>query len=738
MATYYMRADGTAANKAAATGPATDASACMNVSVHNGETFSAGDVIVVSHRGGVYRATVIPPSSGSSGSPVTYQAEDSGNKPVLSGMDLQGTWSAAAAPPVLESEQASGTDWNANIGRDSSNYWQAIEYTPDADHDVPQIQIKLEKVGTPTGTVSVEIWDDDSNSPGTIISNGASDTVDVSTVPGTGDWVTFTWSGTLPSLTNGNKFYFVVKHGFTTSASNYIRAQRNGSFTGHYRWRIQSGGTEDDYDPDGLNSRIYKSGVAGTLWETTVATEPQVVFMDGTYGIRVTDTEDLSAEYEWHWASNTLTIYAATDPDSRYTSPGVEIGARDHCLDINGVSYIDVENIRLEGGNLYGAFLRGDETGNHNFTNVEFYGCFEFGIVTSAAHWVRTVALTNCSSSYCGSTGLKLNLRTDGWTVTGWTSDHDGCVDFEFDSGSGEQQWGGGIKLDAANNTDFCINHVLDDCHVTNAGYKRDDTAVTTTGNQKGFGIWLDWLRNTDSSTKVVVRNSTAVGNLLSGFFCEKTNHSEWYNLFSLNNGEYGLRVDADDDDIVDDNSFWNLTLRGNDIGLFMAGGWQQNGTHFVDNTFRNIIISDSTTRAIVGKWGAENDGSRGSGNTYEYILVDAESSQFIEWRTSGAAQVFYDTIAAWEAAATGPDNNVVGDPLFANDGGTTPADYKITAGSPAIGAGVDVGLTTDYFGNAWLSTPDIGAHSYSGENAGSNRGLPGHKSPWIGVGIGI
>jgi hypothetical protein len=41
MATYFLRADGTAANKAAATGPASDATKCMSLATHNAETFAA-------------------------------------------------------------------------------------------------------------------------------------------------------------------------------------------------------------------------------------------------------------------------------------------------------------------------------------------------------------------------------------------------------------------------------------------------------------------------------------------------------------------------------------------------------------------------------------------------------------------------------------------------------------------------------------------------------------------------
>lgn len=734
MATYYVDATG-GSDGAAGT---SEGAAWQTISKVNAATFSAADSILFK-RGEVWRETLIPPDSGSSGSPIAIGAYGSGALPIISGMDLKTGFTEASVADVLESEEIAGTTYTANIGRDTSNFWQGFEYTPDENHTVPKIEVKLEKVGTPTGTVTVEVWDDDSSSPGTIITNGTSATVDVSTVPGTGDWVTFTWT-TPPSLTSGSTYYFIIKHGFSLSTSHYIRANRGTVFTKHWRWRIQSGGTEESYEgtTDGLDSRVYKAGVAGSLWEAAVTTEPHVVFMDGTYGVRRSTTNTLAAEFEWHWAANVLTVYAATDPDSRYSE--VEISARNYNLDVNAVSWLAVSDLRLEGCQKYGIYLRGDESGNHTFDGVEIHGSAQFGIVTAAADWIRTVALTDCASTYCGSTGFKVNLRTDGWTLTRCTSDHDACIDFEYDDGDGEQQWGAGIKLDAANNTDFCINHVIDDCTVTNAGKKRDGVDVVTTGDQKGFGIWLDWLRCSVAGNGTEVKNSFAHSNLLSGFFCEKTNHSVWSNLYSVLNGEYGFRMDADDDDIVDDNTVSHVTLHGNDVNLFMAGGWAQDGTHFVDNTFRNIICSDAVTYEVVGKWGAENDGTRGSGNTYEYILIATEGTSFIEWRNSGASQIFYDTVAAWETAETGVANNDVGDPLFANEGGTTRAAYKLTAGSPALAAGVDVGLLTDAFGNPWLVPPDIGAHSYSGEHSGTRTpsGIAGNHGINLAVRIGL
>ena len=59
MATYYVRADGTATSKTTAIGPETDATACMTPAVQNTQTYIAGDVVMVSDEGGIiYNADI--------------------------------------------------------------------------------------------------------------------------------------------------------------------------------------------------------------------------------------------------------------------------------------------------------------------------------------------------------------------------------------------------------------------------------------------------------------------------------------------------------------------------------------------------------------------------------------------------------------------------------------------------------------------------------------------------------
>ena len=58
----------------------------------------------------------------------------------------------------------------------------------------------------------------------------------------------------------------------------------------------------------------------GNIWKAPCNAEPSSVTMDGTSGV-IDATPD--AEFDYYWDAGYLYIYAATDPDARYTSGGV-------------------------------------------------------------------------------------------------------------------------------------------------------------------------------------------------------------------------------------------------------------------------------------------------------------------------------------------------------------------------------------------------------------------------------
>lgn len=155
-----------------------------------------------------------------------------------------------AVQPALASGTItiSTSDFVVTIGNGGGlQTWQAQSITA-LSGIVTQLTISLSSsVGSPTGTMTWEIRNDSSNSPGTIIASGTFTPVASSSnvIP----------IGSGPTLTGGTK-YWIVFHattpqlpsnfwrGFCSSASIYSGGQRSRSFDSGSTWQSQS----DDLD----------------------------------------------------------------------------------------------------------------------------------------------------------------------------------------------------------------------------------------------------------------------------------------------------------------------------------------------------------------------------------------------------------------------------------------------------------------------------------------------------------
>lgn len=85
------------------------------------------------------------------------------------------------------------------------------------------------------------------------------------------------------------------------------------------------------------------------LWTATSAADPESLWFVNTDGSIVWG-EDMAAatpdtEYQWIYAGTTVTVYAATDPDSRYTS--IEKPTRLQSVNINGKSYVTISYLDI-------------------------------------------------------------------------------------------------------------------------------------------------------------------------------------------------------------------------------------------------------------------------------------------------------------------------------------------------------------------------------------------------------
>jgi len=62
------------------------------------------------------------------------------------------------------------------------------------------------------------------------------------------------------------------------------------------------------------------------VWMTYVSQRPDGVFFDGLPGTWQGSVSQLNAAREWYWEESILYVYSASNPDTAYTAPGIEIG----------------------------------------------------------------------------------------------------------------------------------------------------------------------------------------------------------------------------------------------------------------------------------------------------------------------------------------------------------------------------------------------------------------------------
>ena len=91
----------------------------------------------------------------------------------------------------------------------------------------------------------------------------------------------------------------------------------------------------------------------GDVWKASLTTEPDSVWIDTTAGTMVAGVGSIAQEFDWAWDANELFIYAASDPDGLYTSPGIQWAIDDdetaiialESFDYQGQDDSDVQNV---------------------------------------------------------------------------------------------------------------------------------------------------------------------------------------------------------------------------------------------------------------------------------------------------------------------------------------------------------------------------------------------------------
>jgi len=747
VATYYVAEGGTAANKAAATS-GTYPGGCMSPAVHNGETFSAGDSVLFSDEGGVIRATITPPTSGTSGvgEEITYGVK-SGDSPEISGADVI-TGSTPEIGAIFPSDATNGDNVTTadnsalDITGDIDIRVDIVldDYSPASDQpivskwgggDERSYFVFINNAGnlflltTPDGTYPNRVECVATAAVSTVVGDGERiqirATQDVDTGGGNNDTkFYYKFSGDLSSSSGWTQLGSTVTKSGTTSihaGTDTLFIGVNGSNTA----QIMSGNVFRVMLYDGIGGTVeYDARFEDEDAETTSFTESSsngltvtINQNGGDSDITIGDTG--AGVFVWAASGSGTNEFYLTSPsiseppqvflDGTRMSGGTVGSLADHewVWDDNDTLGYDTVYIR-------------DNTGTPNSSEVVIEASQRNNCLAETAKSYLTIdgivfekaSQDNVKLSGAGSNIVAQNCEFNNAYWRGIQKDDVGtlsavtvnsCV-VSYNGGSGIHAAIGADGWTISEN-DVHNNCVLNARSAYTAGIKVNispnhiieknlsySNGLGEWSSSTNCGIWCDG----NGCDDIIVRYNRCYDNDFIGIRLEAgaTDCVAMCNVvFENYHSGIALKANADAGAEVSGNFIYNNTSVGNAYYGAIIEGSDGDADSCINNEIKNNILVNNGQRNLATRFGGENDGTEGSGNVYEYNCLGAEANDFVEWGLSNPL----DTYDAWETAYGGTTHSVEADPSFTN---AAADDYTLASDSPCIGAGANLGASYD------------------------------------------
>ena len=444
---------------------------------------------------------------------------------------------------------------------------------------------------------------------------------------------------------------------------------------------------------------------AGTnLYKATVSPRVEQVFFDGVRGTQRGSVAALVAPGDWHWASNTLTVYTMGVPGF------VEAASDLFTVLVNGPQHVRVENLKVVRG-VYPVWVQ-----NANYVTLEglvvdegagYAGIFVTALLagkgqhTLIERCTVTRMVGNAASTSNGNDGSGIEIYGNGFAANNQILDnvvhdnqHEGILLAETTDNlvrgnvvynHGESGIRAGLPATARNVIEY--NH----CYAN---------ALTVDDR---FGIDLINVGNNNTVRYNLVHSQGSLpggpyysggirfdGNDGSGtVLTESTGNTVYYNV--VYDEHIGINVF----------SFSNVSVLNNtvvDTKLNGIAATAPAGVTPVNTVIRNNIVKPASGAVLAH---VNLQGSTINNNFYWHGPLNA----FV-W---GAQYLVY---GAYRTASGMDASSITGNPLFVD---AATRDYRLQETSPARDVGATLGLSADYLGTAVPQglLPDMGAYEY-------------------------
>ena len=637
---------------------------------------AAGDQVLF-RKGQTWREQLTVPSSGSAGSLITFGAYGSGAQPVFNGADIVSSWTPNTGQVL---QQASGASDDSNGGSLGMSTWVAANFVANATYTLTQVSVGLRiGAGTPfTSAVHAYIYSDSSGHPGSSLGEAtatAQPTLTSSTV-----YYPWTFSGI--SLNSGTTYWVVLK----TNAEddlNWARQREKYVGSGSLQTMFSGNGTswtQADLAQGTFN--VYVTQGVANVWQSSVAVQPHAVYFNGVIGVLKTSIGTLAQAGDWYWAGGTLFVYSTSNPSTAYTLPGVEVVQR-MGINANSKNYLTVDGLTMTKFYPDGILMSGSSTTVQNCT----FDTWEADNAVALAGGGNGIMIMGSNEA------IKNNTFSHGvWGISSYT-DSVGIDNILIQSNTVHDMQGNGINPSASSATYPYTNIVTEHNTVYNCALR---AAIGPS-----YGIVYG---SYSSGSGNIIRNNISYNNGNSGsegigFGVEGAGVGGVKMYSNIGYGNFGscVMLMGGANHVFENNSCYN-DVNGSfgNAELFLTSG-ASNAT--VEN---NIFYATNSQYILKASAGAT------TGHTINYNLYFGgyAGTPFV-W--SGTAYNF----ANYKNSSSQDANSLNSDPIF-----TSTSDFHLQSTSPAINAGTNVGLTSDYANNPVPSGSgyDIGAYEYQAD----------------------
>lgn len=722
----------------------------------NTSSFNAGDSILFK-RGETWREQLTVPSSGSSGSPITFGAYGSGADPIIDNrslLDTSGNWSELAEDFTSRATCESFYDFenNGDLGEDDQGQIAMTNSGVTQSADVPS--------GTYAGPSSGKSGDFEQGDPDVMTATHAisSEVDDLTAItafawiklegtPGE-EWIfsktaSTGWDGWFVALNTGGNAYFAFGNGnfvnlsgltWNTATWYFIAFTYDGSNMRFYR------GTEgalaaqlgSDSAAAGRTASTADEFAIGKRWDdqkyfdgliTEAAVFSEALSLKELQSIQEYGIEGNSTLYKWYHDSIDRVRYCWLDENLETVAADVaSVNATNKYYYDSGATrlYVYATSNPATAYTSPGVLVSEEyiscliDAKNYiTLENINFRGGYNDAIRVKGAS--TNIIVDTCTFGKLNN-GIKFSNDTPASEGPFTDIQISDCT-ITYDQA--DLKAGDGIRLHEAQ-TGTISGCIFTDVYHSGVHIGHDDatwdacTDITIENNtfqwsaSSYYGRAFDIEGLDDGCTGCIIRYNYIQDQPTNSKICANDNYV-YYNIWDggqlngyLAGRSRGFKFEAYGPYCCHDNFFYNNIIYGSyEEGLYFDG---TSGATYnvVDNTIKNNIIMNCDSAGSNIQVCYENETETGNQVVTNNCLYVSGVSDLVNFKTTAY------TVAEAETNVTGWASNIQSDPLFIDAAG---ANFSLQSTSPCINAGTDVGLTQDYEKKGIRHAPDIGAY---------------------------